>query len=84
MQPKQIEGRNPGRKDGPMNADIDSIKAQIETLRQDINDLETQLPKWNPNNQAGAKKPRHIARRIKQSSQRLDTLVKENTFSTGT
>ena len=67
-----------------MKANIDSMKAQIETLRQDINDLEAQLPKWNPNNLAGAKQPRLIARRIVQSSQRLETLVKENTFSPGT
>ena len=67
-----------------MDADIDSIKDQIATLRKDINDLETQLPRWNPNNVAGAKQPRLIARRIVQSSQRLETLVKENTFSPGT
>ena len=67
-----------------MDADIDSIKTQIETLLNDINDLEAQLPRWNPNNLAGAKKPRLIARRIVQSSQRLETLVKENTFSPGT
>lgn len=67
-----------------MNADINSIKTQIATLRNDINDLEAQLPRWNPNNLAGAKQPRLIARRIVQSSQRLETLVKENTFSPGT
>jgi len=67
-----------------MDADIDSIKTQIETLLNDINDLEAQLPRWDPNNLAGAKKPRLIARRIVQSSQRLETLVKENTFSPGT
>ncbi len=64
-----------------MNADIDSIKAQIATLRKDIKDLENQLPRWNPDNSAGAKQPRLIASRIVQSSQRLKTLVKENTFS---
>jgi len=67
-----------------MDADINSIKTQITTLRNDINDLEAQLPIWNPNNSAGAKHPRLIARRIVQSSQRLETLVKENTFSPGT
>jgi len=67
-----------------MNADIDSIKTQITTLRNDIKDLEAQLPKWNPDNLAGAKKPRLISRRIVQSANRLETLVKENTFSPGT
>jgi len=67
-----------------MNANIDSIKTQIATLREDIKDLETQLPIWNPNNLAGSKQPRLIADRIVQSSQRLKTLVKENTFSPGT
>ncbi len=67
-----------------MNADIDSIREQIATLRKDIKDLENQLPRWNPDNLAGAKQPRLIASRIVQSSQRLKTLVKENTFSPGT
>ena len=67
-----------------MEADIDSIKEQIATLRKDIEDLEKQLPRWNPHNLAGAKQPRLNARRIVQSSQRLETLVKENTFSPGT
>ena len=67
-----------------MDADIDSIKAQIATLRDDINDLEAQMPRWNANNLAGAKRPRLIARRIVQSSQRLETLVKEHPFSPGT
>jgi hypothetical protein len=67
-----------------MSVNIDSIKAQIKTLRDDITDLEAQLPRWNPDNLAGAKQPRLIARRIVQSSQRLETLVKENTFSPST
>lgn len=74
----------PNERIAPMDADINLIKAQIETLRNDINDLEIQIPKWNPNNLVGAKRPRHVARRIVQSSQRLETLVKENTFSPGT
>ena len=67
-----------------MEAGIDSIKEQIERLRKDIGDLESLLPKWNPDNLAGAKQPRLKARRIVQSSQLLETLVKENTFSPGT
>jgi len=67
-----------------MEADIDSIKEQIAMLRKDIEDLEKQFPRWEPNNLAGAKQPRLIATRIVQSSQRLKTLVKENTFSPNT
>ena len=67
-----------------MDADLDAIRAQIGTLRSDIADLEKELPRWNPDNLSGAKQPRLIARRIVQSSQRLETLVKENTFSPGT
>ena len=67
-----------------MDADIDSIKAQIATLLDDISALQAELPRWNPDNLAGAKRPRLIARRIVQSSQRLETLVKENTYSPGT
>ncbi len=67
-----------------MDADLDSIKTQIARLQGDVDDLENELPTWNPDNLSGAKQPRLISRRIVQSSQRLETLVKENTFSPGT
>lgn len=64
-----------------MHPDLDGIRSQIATLRGDVDALEARLPNWNPDNRSGAKQPRLIARRIVQSSQRLETLVKENTFS---
>jgi hypothetical protein len=67
-----------------MTPDMEPLRSQISTLRKDIADLEGQIPTWNADNLAGAKQPRLIARRIVQSAQRLETLVKENTFSPGT
>jgi hypothetical protein len=67
-----------------MEPDLDAIRRQIATLREDIEHLEALLPRWNPDNLGGAKQPRLKAHRILQSAQRLETLVKENTYSSGT
>lgn len=64
--------------------DLETMKEQIKTLRKDIEALEAEFPRWNSENFAGAKQPRLIAKRVVQSAGRLETLVKENTFSPGT
>jgi hypothetical protein len=67
-----------------MKADLDLMKQQITILRSDIEALEREFPRWNADNIAGAKQPRLIASRIIHSAKRLESLVKENTFSPGT
>jgi hypothetical protein len=59
------------------------IANEIETIRGELTELATHLPDWEveAGNIHGAKKYRSIAKRIVLSAQRLEVLVKENTFS---
>ena len=57
---------------------------EIEAIRAEITELEKEFPSWNPDNPAGAKRPRAIARRIVLSAQHLEVSVKENAYAPGT
>lgn len=61
--------------------DRHKIKGAIEQLRADINDLESEVPKWENENTSGTKKYRPIAERIMASAKRLSMLVREHTYS---
>ena len=59
------------------------IQEQIQRIRDELRELELILPQWE--NSAGgidgSRRFRAISKRVKESAQRLDGLVKENTFS---
>jgi hypothetical protein len=59
------------------------IAAEIIKVREELAELEGHLQHWERDAESsyGAKKYRGVARRIVLSSQRLEELVKENTFS---
>ena len=60
-------------------------KAQLEDaiahLKADIAELESYIPNWISENTHGTKRYRPIARRIALSADRVQELVKENTYS---
>lgn len=64
-----------------MSADIDKLTAAVKLLRDDISELEGEFANWDAGSAAGGKRLRFIARRITLGSQRLEVLVKENTYS---
>lgn len=63
---------------------IEALKDQVSKLKAELEELEAEFPRWNPDNPAGAKLPRSIARRIVLSAQHLEALVKEKTYTPGT
>ena len=67
-----------------MTPNLKSIRDQIQRLRSDLDELSEEIPRWNADNIAGAKRPRSIAKRIVLSAQTLKVLVHENTYSPGT
>ncbi len=62
---------------------MDQIKEAIDRLETDVAELKIQLPNWDSQSQnaQGARMYKGIARRIVWSAQRLEQLVRENTFS---
>ncbi len=64
-----------------MKADIDKLTAAVKLLRDEVSELEGEFAKWDAGSTAGGKRLRSIARRITFGSQRLELLVKENTYS---
>jgi len=56
------------------------IKDAIRHLRADIDELEEHIPHWISENTDGTKRYRPLARRIILSAERLQELVKENTY----
>jgi hypothetical protein len=59
------------------------IADEIAKIRAELDELEAHLPGWNEHAHGidGSKKYRGVAHRIFLSTQRLESLVKENTFS---
>ena len=57
------------------------IEDSVAQLRADINELEVQLPTWTAENTNGTKRYRPTAKRIMLSAERLQELVKENTYT---
>lgn len=64
-----------------MGPDIKKLASAVEQLRGEISELESHFNKWDSGSTAGGRDLRSIARRIVLSSQRLEALVKENTYS---
>ncbi|MBZ5671389.1 MAG: hypothetical protein LAO04_16865 [Acidobacteriia bacterium] len=60
---------------------LDQLKRAIEQLEAEIAELKNHLPAWNSKNTSGTKTYRPIARRIVLSAQRVQELVRENTYS---
>ena len=61
----------------------EKIADGINRVREDLAELENHVSDWAHEafNLEGSKKYRSIAKRIVLSAQRLEALVKENTFS---
>jgi hypothetical protein len=57
------------------------IKDAIAQLRSDIAELEMYIPTWTSENNSGTKRYRPLAKRIILSAERVQELVKENTYS---
>ncbi len=64
-----------------MKADFDKLAAAVKLLRDEVSELEGEFANWDAGSTAGGKRLRFIARRIVLGSQRLEVLVKENTYS---
>jgi len=60
--------------------DRKTLEQAIASLRADIDDLATEVPRWINENTGGTKKYRPIAKRIVASAQRLEQLVREHTY----
>jgi hypothetical protein len=60
---------------------VEKLKAAIEQVRADLLDLENELPTWISENITGTRRYRPIADRIVAATQRLKSLVVENTYS---
>jgi hypothetical protein len=60
-----------------------AIGNEINKVREELAELEGHLPDWENYSKGidGSRRYRSIARRIVLSTQRLEELVKENTFS---
>jgi regulator of replication initiation timing len=56
------------------------IENAIAQLRADIQELEAHLPNWISENKAGTNRYRPLAKRIILAAERLQELVKENTY----
>lgn len=64
-----------------MQKGIETIKAAVEILKKDIEELESKFGNWDSGSTIGGKKLKSIAERILLSGKRVKTLVKENTYS---
>ena len=60
---------------------IDPIKDAVKTLRDDIEELESNFETLNFENTSKVKKLKSIADRITNSAKRVQILVKDNTYS---
>jgi hypothetical protein len=66
-----------------MSADTKPIADQINTVREELRELEATLPEW-PNRAGaitGSREYRAVAKRIVLSAKHLEELVKQFTFS---
>jgi hypothetical protein len=66
-----------------MKNGVSAIQEQIEQLRRELLELQEPLPvEWESQagNMDGSRRYRGIARRIVLSAQKLEQLVKDNTF----
>ena len=59
---------------------LEQMQKAITDLKSEIQELEAHFPTWIHTHKEGSNKYRPIARRIVLSSQRLEQLVKENTY----
>jgi hypothetical protein len=64
-----------------MEKSVEAVAAAVKTLRDDIKELESNFAYWDSESTAGGKRLRSIAQRIVLSGRRVETLVKENTYS---
>ena len=64
-----------------MNPKLDQLREGATQLRKDLEELESQFSHWDSNTTAGGRRLRSIARRVVLSAQRLENLVKENTYA---
>jgi len=58
----------------------EQLEAAIAQLKSDIAELEAHIPKWISENTHGTKTYRPIAKRICLSADRVQELIKENTY----
>ncbi len=63
------------------NVDLEKLKTAARQLKEDLEELESQYPTWDAGSTAGGRRLRSIARRIVLAAQRIEALVKENTYS---
>lgn len=56
------------------------LEEAITQLKKDIAELEMYIPNWISENTGGTKKYRPIAKRIILSAERVQEIVKENTY----
>ncbi len=64
-----------------LEPNLESIRDQIESLKAEIAEIESHIPRWDADSTMGGRFLRSIAKRIVLSSKRLEALVKENTYS---
>ena len=64
-----------------MERNIDTIIAAVETLKKDIEELESHFGSWDFQSTAGGKQLKSIAERILLSGKRVKSFVKDNTYS---
>ena len=59
----------------------ENLEKSIAQLKADIAELEAFIPAWISENTGGTKTYRPVAKRIVLSAERVQELVKENTYS---
>jgi hypothetical protein len=64
-----------------MAPNISKLKDAVERLRGDVSELEGHFGNWDSESTAGGRTLRSVAKRIVLSSQYLEALVRENTYS---
>jgi hypothetical protein len=64
-----------------MNPKLDQLHEGATQLRKDLEELESQFSHWDASSTAGGRRLRSIAKRVILSAQRLESLVKENTYA---
>ena len=57
------------------------LQDAIDQLKADIAELETHIPNWISENTSGTKLYRPIAKQIVHSADRLDQIVRKNTYT---
>ena len=62
------------------SAKLDQLKHAVADLSSEIKELEAHFSTWVSENTDGTKTYRPIAKRIVLSAQRLEQLVRENTY----